>query len=480
MPIDQVERRMGGANREHAMSRQNAELSEDFASTDSRLDAILAQLNALGQPGLEPPAPEVPSSRPESVPPAESAPPESSTLETPEPSMPMPMPAEQPSRPLQSVPDLESSLQTKEPVLDETPAPDGVLQPPEAPLPPPMLGLVPPPIEPPLDEPPPVPSGLLDEVEPEPVVVEYRSPETHAESPTFEAPSEPAPVEITMAKESPQVFVLDGPLETDTIAPFAPPPVPVIDSEFGPVVEADADTSAGPEFDSEDDADPGWVSYHTAESTVPEIESTVPEIESTVPEEVSMDHDFASLMQEPEATFAAESEAEEDEAEPTFGAPEWSDVVEEIVEPESELHAGLELEPELEMFTLEDDIVDTPAVEHHFDCDEDLPIPDFTGVWVDSEDPSVWDKDVSAERLLPGPVEGGRNRNGNGISVGRNELDNLRPVEEEVVVKEAPNLGRKLQLVGVVLFGLIALAVMFLNDPAVVDELRALYDGFFN
>lgn len=486
------------------MSRQNAELSEDFASTDSRLDAILAQLNALAAPDassrpakptphLAEAAPDLSESEPESdLPdpaPVEPPPLPDAAASAPKP----PMPGSTfPSRPLQSVPDIDEALLADESVFDVAPAPDIAPDPSEAPASPPMLGLVPSPVETPPLAPPPVPLDAIThdepepEPEPEPVVVEYRAQDVPDETVVADESTEPAPVEITIAKDSPQVFVLDGPLETDTIAAPMPAPVP-IESEFGPPVDAEAEAEAEPDFETPsegefaapEDSDPGWVSHHTAEPAEAADQAMSTDVfgEATEQAVASTGNDFEALMNDLESVFEADEEIERDEPESSFGAPQWTDAVEDVIEAELDITPEPQYEARTEPLTREEPSVMADGVEHHFGSDEDLPIPDFTGVWVDSDEPSVWDNDGSSERLLPGPVEGGRNKNG--ISVGRNELDSLRPVEEEVVSQPAPNLGRKLQLVGVVLFGLIALAVMFLDDPAVVEELRELYDGFF-
>jgi hypothetical protein len=61
------------------------------------------------------------------------------------------------------------------------------------------------------------------------------------------------------------------------------------------------------------------------------------------------------------------------------------------------------------------------------------------------------------------------------------DKDHFR-LDEEAIAQEArnKNSARELQLVMVVLFGLIALAVIYLDDPTAVDSLRESFDSLRN
>jgi len=424
------------------MSRQNAERSEDFVSVDARLDSILDQLNALATPGSRTPA---------------------AKPSTPRPPMPVSKP---PERMLKSVPDLELEGVTQ--TFDQAPEVTNAPPLPDVDTPPPLFGLVASPADAIELAPPPIPPDLIDQsttpiapvftepapvssepvpfapapelefvvepapfsAEPAPVVVEHD--EIRIEPAPPEVSAESSPVEVPVAEEGPQVFPLDGPLATDADAEMVPLPQTVeqhLDSNFT--------------------ADPGWVSHHTDELTEAPLSHETPSAE------------FATFD-----TFVpvAEGTVNFDQVDVVSEVPQWGDFSEQIVE--------TEFEPVV-LDTAEESCAST---ELHFHTDEDLPLPDFTGVWADSQELEVCQDDAALAGVLPGPLEG---HSKSGISVGRNELDSLRPVDDVVVAKTSQPLGRKLQLVGVVLFGLIALAVMFLDDPAVIDELREIYDGFF-
>jgi hypothetical protein len=147
------------------------------------------------------------------------------------------------------------------------------------------------------------------------------------------------------------------------------------------------------------------------------------------------------------------------EDESLVGVSDWVDVEEDVVQEDSSdtsAHNGL-----------------------IYESDEDLPLPDFTGVWADNDLAVVWDHESANEaaRAIPEPIETGRT--GSEISDSRNELESLRPAEGFDITKVPQKLGRQTQIAAVVLFALIALAVILLNEPAVVDELRETYDGFF-
>lgn len=372
------------------MSGQPAEQPEGSPSADSRLDAILNQLNALG----------------------------AST------------PAQQEVAPrLRSVPDLPAPVfeQPADGGHEEAPQASERLSPPDVPPPPASLAVVPNPE--PAVAPPPLPP--LPEIEP------IAEPTTFAFGRTDEI-SEP-----TETQEL--VFELNGALEEE----------PILNHEIFHVAEASVDApmaEAAPTTPSLEPpvGDTGWVSHHT-------------EMNHGTIAEAAISQPIDTASETPNGGFSG---AEAIAGPASFESPEWGDIVEkdDVVEdvPFSAFNRPASGE----------------AGSSEYTTDEELPIPDFTGVWDDAGIPDVWDADTSLAAAVPDPVEiPGR---GSGISVGHNELDSLRPDEEEKAAKEpTQNLGRKMQLFAVILFGLIALAVVLLNDPAAVDELRRIYDGFF-
>lgn len=453
------------------MSGQPAEQSEGFTSSDSRLDAILNQLNALGSPA---PAPEKAA------------------------------PA------LRSVPDLPSVVVSEAHVDDvalasrETVAPPETVSPPEAPMPREPLAAVP--TAPPAVLPPPVPETSTSDIEaavPQAPPVPQVDPITEPTNFTFGVPDsatspvtpppemappmqlEPealvppeilaqpdifdiAPVsedQSAVAEELPVVveyhsdsqelvFELDGPLEAE---PLSVEPAGVAFDQSA-VAAPDVDPTTPPPLPP--GGDTGWISHHSE----PAAEPAEAPLESTEAPDVANDA-MSALVEAQASVLEVPMAAEPSEGDTSFESPQWGeinendDVVEEAPFSAFNPHAVTEMADQ-------------------YETDEDLPLPDFTGVWDDSTVPSVWDAEANERAHVPDPVEiPGK---GSGISVGRNELDSLRPVEEEKAEREpAQNLGRKMQLFAVILFGLIALAVVLLNDPAAVDELREIYDGFF-
>lgn len=413
------------------MSGNPAEQSETPVSTDSRLDAILEQLNALGGSTTE--------SRP-------------------------PNPTQ---RMLRSVPDLEPETfddvvdqPIEPPVLEPIappPVPNAIEPPPAPPAPPAPVE----PIEPANftfgapDEPVPVaerPPEMepLPVAEPMPVVVEYHQPEPVpapelAPEPEPETPAIPTmftppaiPVPEPEVETQELVFELDGPLDVDAQSR---------DLEAPPVPDASAtDLPATPP----PLPDSGWVSHHHEPVDAPSEAADT----TLAPVEPFESTDTPVSEAAPEAN--------------TFDAPQWGEINEDP-EVRGEQSNASPFSPLVGESTSES-----------FETDDELPLPDFTGVWEDTTEPTVWDADTDLDgESLPDPVEIASS--GSGISVGRNELDSLRPVEEEpkAEAKTEQRLGRKLQLFAVILFGLIALAVVLLNDPAVVEDLREIYDGFF-
>jgi hypothetical protein len=425
------------------MSEEHAEMfEEELDSAHSRLESILDQLSALGTPDV------------------------AALAETPEPS--------HPGRSLRAVPDHSSA---EEPELEQVN---------------------------------------------EPLVVEYHEleitpppePETANVVPELSVVDATAFVDdehdVTVGGDEELVFMLDGPLETersaDTAAEVDASPLTEPEFTLPKFTEAEFAAPEIPASEIGDDVDAGWVSYHETNQVLETelVAPTVEDVEQAVA--VAPGFDAPQWAEEPSDVDAevasvdvfgyGEPEADETlvSGEPEFfdvedlsslsglsmelqtdGHEDRSDQAEPILEPLSTDVIGTAFTSAAPVSTEDED---PTGYESLFETDEELRLSDFTGVWADEDTPgSAWDQDQSAQNgSVPDPVEQGGHPWG--ISVGQNELDSLRPVEEEVVVVEQARGTRKLQLVMVVLFGLIALAVIFLQDPAVVDDLRELYDGF--
>jgi len=450
------------------MSEQHAETFEEGVdSAHSRLDAILDQLSSLGTTDT------------------------SGLPKTPQPIRRAPT--------LRSVPDLETLIPPV--LLDLTPVSSTV----EYVAPPSAESTAADSAQPSLEAP------ALEQVD-ERLVAEYHELElTQPPDPEIEylVPELPAVETADFRGDEPKqnvsgdeelVFMLEGPLDTEQLADTAPETdvSSVTESEF---IEPELPQPKFPASDVNEDVDTGWVSHHEAHQVV-ETELVVPTIEDVerpVTEAPSFDapeqaEELSDAAADPEAEVASvdvlgHQQPEADEipglvdldffdVEGASGLNElemeldFDGVAEtpEHTEPTSEALTldvlGTDFESE-HSASIED--VDATGYEPLFETDEELPLPDFTGVWVEEN---------GAQNVgLPEPVEKGGDSWG--IAVGRNELDSLRPVDEEPDVADEALVARKLQLVMVVLFGLIALAVIFLNDPAAVDDLRELYDGFF-
>jgi len=467
------------------MSEQHSErFEEELDSAHSRLDSILDQLSALGT--TDGPA----------------------LAETPGPGHPAPL--------LRSVPDLDPLMPPALPDLMPISTTVEDLTPPSEES-----------TEVQAEE-----SDHLSAEEPEleqanePLVVEYHEleitspPETEDVVPELSVVEPTAVVDdeakATVGGDEELVFMLDGPLRTEqpTDTAAEAKASPLTEPEFTQPEFTEAEF-AEPQFGApeitaseiSDDVDAGWVSHHEANQVL-ETELVAPTVEDVEqPVAVAPSFDSPQWAEEPTDVDAEVGSVDifghgEPEADETLvsGEPEFFDV--EGASGLSELSMELQAdghedtpdhaEPILE--ALSSDVLGTDftsaapvstedeeptGYESLFETDEELPLPDFTGVWADEDLPeSVWDQAQGFQSVsVPDPVESGQHRWG--IAVGRNELDSLRPVEDEVVTAEQAGVARKLQLVMVVLFGLIALAVILLEDPAVVDDLRELYDGFF-
>ena len=110
-----------------------------------------------------------------------------------------------------------------------------------------------------------------------------------------------------------------------------------------------------------------------------------------------------------------------------------------------------------------------------FPTDEDLPIPDFTGVYDETpKDSEAWNVD---QAIQGSPAEGSLSQKT--AMMRRNELDRLRPVAEESLIEEESEGNRKVRpvyllvILGIALF---ALLLVFLADPMFLEELQSLFN----
>ena len=121
--------------------------------------------------------------------------------------------------------------------------------------------------------------------------------------------------------------------------------------------------------------------------------------------------------------------------------------------------------------------IEEPIVEsEHYATDEDLPLPDFTGVYGD-ETESLLDEDG-----MPVPVEKTKSSK---FAARREELDKLRPSDEEqgaemAEAEKSRGLGFKKQIALVAIFAIAVLVFFWLQDPAAVEDIRSGVDDVAN
>ena len=434
------------------MSEQFAMQPDEFESTNNRLDSILDRLNALGESAA---------------------------------SM-----KDAPLRPLQSVPPLDPGVAHVVETPVSTPPPDlGLVQPVNAPVVDAQPVAQPTAVQPPVVEAPAAPAveapsaaGPIPELPTLPEVPSLAEAVTPSESVFAEpvAPTsdmvDPAPVavehyglDLTPASVEPasdsaqaesmgsaDVFELDtASLEAE--AAIDPPDAPT--SIFS-LASNEPETSA-------EEGD-GWVSHHGNSPIGGEVASVdedvdpmwaIDPVEPTDLEDAPVGVDEGPV----DTAFFATSTVDaampvEDPVEDLFAA------LEELDEPVN--IAGIDMAPAVE---------ETPAVDGDgFTSDEDLPIPDFTGVY--NESPTEGGFWADSEESVPKSVEPSIGQ----LSARREELDKLRPVEgEEAVVleKESGDRSVMLQIVGVIFVGILAVLAVFLLDPAAVADMRESLEG---
>lgn len=389
-----------------------------------------------------------------------------------------------PLRPLQSVPDLPPS------VLSPVPEPQ-TAQPPTELTPPavPDLDLVPP-IQP-------AESPVVEQLVEAPI-------EAVVEAPV--EPEQAAPVAQTDVAE---ITVVEQPLtsvfgETTT---EAPPEVPTSTPDPALVVSAPAsmfDLVSAPTDDQPptttietdipgdvvDDPD-GWVSHHDVHVDEHQADEASDYFETP---EFPRDGDFDEPVERVDATVESSIVEVATPSADEVLEPAWADDVDAIVGDEPHVAAetpaldgesfdALDNAPTVsesddghDFFAAMDDSqpVAIAGIEHLMDTtelyetDEDLPLPDFTGVYTGA----ATQESTDDELVLPEPIES--STSGTGSSTARDELDRLRPVEEEIVAEEksSRNLSLRLQFFSVLAFGIMALVVVWLNDPSFVDDIQ--------
>ncbi len=461
------------------MSEQFAMQPDEFDSTNNRLDSILDRLNALGESAA---------------------------------SM-----KDAPLRPLQSVPPLDPSAAG----VVETPAP----------TPPPNLGLVPPVEAAPvvdtqsLAQPPAQP---IAQPVPQPVAQPAAQP-TPAQPPVAETPMAPAPL-VEPEAVVPPVVATPSPADTftpvesvvaETTAPTSDmaDPAPVAVEHYGldltpaPVepaaeatqvesmesadvfeldtasleAEAAIDTPEAPtsifslassEPETAPDEVDGWVSHHgddSASGDVASVDEDVDPMWAIDPIEPTV---IEPTVIEPTAIDENPFAVTEDTVDTAFFETSTVDVSEPVEAPVEDFFAALEESEEpvnIAGIDMAPAIEETPAADvDAFTSDDELPIPDFTGVYNESPTESgFW---ADSEESVPKSVEPSMGQ----ISARREELDKLRPVEGEESValeKESADRSVMMQIVGVIFVGILAVLAVFLLDPAAVADMRESLEG---
>ena len=447
------------------MSEQFAMQPEEFESTNSQLDTILDRLNALGDSAAE-----------------------------------MKL---APLRPLQSVPDLESAAADVAPNLTIESPPvvphgDQAVVPHDDQAPRgdvPVVEISPAPETAILDsivEDDTVVENVRREapaVEPHLIAVEHHEPDVETAQDSDELVD--SILEIVESEPIPLVFEMTAEEVTERAAIEVPEaPTSIFSSSLSQTSEADKPDS--------DEAD-GWVSYHESETLRAAVTADpdlleAPEFASAETSEFASAEtsEFASAETSEFASAETSVFASAERVEPVIPEHVSENVTEErsydsytidsteeaqvealAPQPDGALDAFAAMAQSDEPVTIAG--IDTPLVELDesdlYGADEDLPLPDFTGVYAEAaEGEGFWG---DSESGVPEPMETGFS-----VTVPRDELDRLRPLEETIEEeKSSKSVTVKLQFLMVLLFGIIALAIVLLNDPQVIDDMR---DSFTN
>jgi len=303
---------------------------------------------------------------------------------------------------------------------------------------------------------------VVADVDPGPVAVE------RYDLDVTPASVEPLPqVANVESLEGAAVFELDAAtLEAEAaINPPEAPPISIFSlgsSDPEPVVDA-----------AESD---GWISFHPDE---PVAESaTSPD----AVEDVAQDVDPMWAIEPMEETVVAEvpSTHIESDLNTTFFEHRNSDVAEPVAEPAEGSLTAFESSGEpfqstgTEARAAVDEFCSDSMANELFTSDDDLPIPDFTGVY--DESMIETGLETASDAFVPQSVEVSKGQ----VASRCDELDKLRPVEDEEPValeKEATDRSVMLQIVGVIFVGILAVLAVLLLDPAAIADMRESLEG---
>ena len=246
----------------------------------------------------------------------------------------------------------------------------------------------------------------------------------------------PPPVEQDTANEpaatkGTAVFELDnGALDTELAIETPESPISIFSLASSSNVPHEPDGASTNRNDGGD----GWISHHDDEPAPVETPSVVDSLWDVEPE-LATDDSLQDL----------------------------SSLADEINEPSTD-----------EMFDTSIGFAPLDSDLSEYESDDELPLPDFTGVY-DQTSPGI---SYADDESVPKSVEGSIGQ----VSARRAELDKLRPSEEEeetkAVAKEPAERTVMMQIVGVIFVGILAVLAVFLLDPAAVADLRQTLEGF--
>ncbi len=321
---------------------------------------------------------------------------------------------------------------------------------------------------------------------PEAVAVPEATPEAPVvEAPVFEQTELEAPA-VPTVQEAPET---EQPA-SESISPFEatsrPVEVPTAPTRiFGSdmaVAETATPAQQSDPAQESDEEDDGWVSFHSDETPavapspfqVPDGQAASEDIAAapSTNYDLSTDPQWDLGALEATETPSVYLGATQVATDPVDMATEVERTLEEmdtfagLEEPEAPMEIASFEPPQIqpaELHVVPDPVDDD---EEAYASDDDLPLPDFTGVYAEElEDPDG----------VPNPVEA----RSAGVSARRAELDKLRPADEELSGEELAELEERkrslsvtTQILLVAVFGLAVLVLVWLFEPDAVNAIR--------